>query len=329
MSVKDRGEVELKKIQRHKVTMDPGKPIYLSTYAYFEIEFANARRYEAGILQGVDPEFLHQYRVCLRRNRAIISLLKDLYPAENKKRLSDLLKQLMQETNLLRDLDVYLMKSNTFFRQVSQKHHNGLALFFDDIQLRRKTELKRLCGWLNSDLYRRNCQDIEAHIHAIQVNVPPQSASTSCEVYGRQAVWKRYQKVRVRAGDINEQSKDTDIHQLRIDCKKLRYLLEYFEPLFKTNEYQRELNTLKHLQNYLGDFNDSSVQQDFLLRYLARKKENSHSYKAVSQLLRITQREHQKSRVHVLQQLDIFLAVQTESDYEALCQLPASRPLLH
>ena len=64
--------------------MLPDQPVYISCYAYLESEFANARRYEAGILHDEDPEFLHQYRVCLRRTRAIISLLKELFPAHEK-----------------------------------------------------------------------------------------------------------------------------------------------------------------------------------------------------------------------------------------------------
>ena len=149
---------------------------------------------------------------------------------------------------------------------------------------------------------------------------PPRPAKIPCGTYGRKAVWKRFQKVSDRAANIGAKSGDTEIHQLRVDCKKLGYLLEYFQPLFKKSDYQRELKTLKQLQDYLGDFNDSSVQHDFLSHYLTHKDETSSCYKAVRKLLRISQKQHNQARVHVLQQLERFWLSQTKLDYQALCQ---------
>ena len=319
MSVKHSNAIDLPVIERDKLAMQPDQPVYISCYAYLENEFANARRYEGGILLDKDTEFLHQYRVCLRRTRAIISLLKELFPAHEKECLSVQLKDLMQKTNLLRDLDVYLMKKDTFFKQLNHKHHSGLAGFFDDIQHCRTAEFDRLCDWLRSGSYQQQCREIEAHLHRILSCVPPRPAKLPCGTYGRKAVWKRFKKVSKRAGNIDVQSEDSEIHKLRIDCKKLRYLLEYFQPLFKKSDYQRELKTLKQLQDYLGDFNDSSVEHNFLSHYLEHKNETSNRYKAVSKLLHLSRKQHHQARTHVLQQLERFLVAQTKLWYQTLC----------
>ena len=43
----------------------------------------------------------------------------------------------------------------------------------------------------------------------------------------------RYKVVRKWANGLHESTPDEEIHELRILCKKLRYLLEFFESLFE------------------------------------------------------------------------------------------------
>jgi CHAD domain-containing protein len=55
------------------------------------------------------------------------------------------------------------------------------------------------------------------------------------------------------------------VHRLRIDSKKLRYLLEIFRSLYDPR-IASLIKELKKLQDHLGDFNDLEVQQKSLVR---------------------------------------------------------------
>jgi CHAD domain-containing protein len=77
-------------------------------------------------------------------------------------------------------------------------------------------------------------------------------------------IWKRYQKVCKIAAGIDDRTEDEAVHRLRIQCKKLRYLMEFFAPVFPRKEFQSILKPLKRLQDNLGLFNDYSVQQESL-----------------------------------------------------------------
>jgi CHAD domain-containing protein len=57
------------------------------------------------------------------------------------------------------------------------------------------------------------------------------------------------------------------LHRLRIDCKKLRYLLEFFISLYKADDTARIIKPLKRLQDNLGTFNDLDVQEHALLHF--------------------------------------------------------------
>ncbi|UCH22841.1 MAG: CHAD domain-containing protein, partial [Deltaproteobacteria bacterium] len=80
-----------------------------------------------------------------------------------------------------------------------------------------------------------------------------------------QRIYKKYQSV-VKTGHlILENTEDERLHVLRIHCKKLRYLMEFFSSLFPPRKINVLIEQLKKLQDNLGDFNDLCIQQEYLL----------------------------------------------------------------
>ena len=76
---------------------------------------------------------------------------------------------------------------------------------------------------------------------------------------------------------------------MRIECKKLRYLLEFFASLFNTDDITLLIKQLKRLQDNLGDFNDLYVQQeklkDFLQNHVLQIKDSQQVAAAVGGLI--------------------------------------------
>jgi CHAD domain-containing protein len=69
----------------------------------------------------------------------------------------------------------------------------------------------------------------------------------------------------VRDGSaIDDDSPAEALHDLRKRGKELRYLLEMFGGLFEPEVVKPMVATLKHLQDVLGDFQDSQVEVDML-----------------------------------------------------------------
>jgi CHAD domain-containing protein len=61
----------------------------------------------------------------------------------------------------------------------------------------------------------------------------------------RKFIRKRYKKVIKRGRAITEDTPYDVFHSLRIDCKKLRYLLEFFASLFPANKMILLIGQLK------------------------------------------------------------------------------------
>ena len=72
---------------------------------------------------------------------------------------------------------------------------------------------------------------------------------------------------------IGEDTPPQELHELRIQGKKLRYLLELFRSLQEPAEYARQHAALKRLQSVLGDYNDCAVQEEALARFATELRE--------------------------------------------------------
>jgi len=60
---------------------------------------------------------------------------------------------------------------------------------------------------------------------------------------------------------ITDLSPAEALHDLRKSCKKLRYLMEFFQSLYPESQIKCLIKNLKGLQEVLGDFQDYAVQE--------------------------------------------------------------------
>ncbi|MCG3864683.1 MULTISPECIES: CHAD domain-containing protein [unclassified Photobacterium] len=260
--------------------------------------FSFCENYTKGIIKDDDPEFLHQYRVTMRRIRAILSLHQSLFMPKQLKESNLSIKQLMQSTNLQRDLDVYLMQMEHYFYLIEHKHHQGLARFFDDLQHQRQKAYKKNKHWLKSVEYHAQCKHISLQLKRLS---PRQEAlSKEPQEMINPLLLRIDNSIITLMHSIDSKTSDTQLHRLRIKCKKLRYGLEYYRPLTEQLSLSLNIKTLKFLQEKLGDFNDSSVQIDFLHHYLAQYKKTGRRAKAIILLLQKIQQKHLENKQHLI-----------------------------
>lgn len=305
MSVKKRDQLRLPKQKKPATPLTPSAEIYLPTYHFLLNEFQHARRHEKGILEDSDEEFIHQYRIALRRCRALISLLKPLFYKPQRDMLKNELKTLMLRTNLIRDLDVFLLNMENYFFLLDHKYHKGLISFFDGLQDKRLNSLTELKVWLQSENYEQQCQLIIGLLKEMKEQ-PRDAGKVETHTIAHDTLWLHFKQVESYCLEITPKSPDTNIHALRIECKKLRYLLEYFAPILPKKAAKQQITHLKSLQDTLGNFNDSSVQLAFLQHYNRSQKSPAFQHKAIDELIRETESKHQHDKKETIEQINIF-----------------------
>ncbi len=86
----------------------------------------------------------------------------------------------------------------------------------------------------------------------------------------KSAVTRAFKRVIKAGARIGAGSPASDLHDLRKRCKELRYSLEIFGSLHNAAAQRALIDDLKKLQDCLGEFQDTEVQQHAIRRFAAQ-----------------------------------------------------------
>jgi len=245
---------------------------------------------EAHIEKDLDTEFLHDFRVAVRRKRSALGQIKAVFPTKTTARFKKDFAYVGKLSNELRDLDVYLLKEDTYKAKLPPVLRHDIDPLFDYLRQKRSKALQKVIRGLKAKKYAKIMQDWEAFLNRPQTD--PATASNAKRPVidvARNRIYKRY-RVAVKFGSqILENTEDEMLHVLRIHCKKLRYLIEFFSSLFPRKKISNLIGILKKLQDNLGDFNDLRVQKEYLLNIIAElpasQQQSKKTHAAIGSLI--------------------------------------------
>ncbi len=223
---------------------------------------------QEGIIKDIDSEFLHDFRVAVRRSRSALSLFKQVFAPDSIAPFGKALRELGKQTNLLRDLDVYLLRQTEFQQRVPLDFQKGLNPLFQRLRRDRERAHSEVIRLLTSVSY----QQFTTSWRSFLEQTPEERAYSRdghkpVKKLADKQIYRKYQQI-VKAGEgIGRDAEDQQLHRLRIECKKLRYLLEFFYSLYPGEEVDQIIRQLKRLQDNLGLFNDLCMQIEHLSEY--------------------------------------------------------------
>jgi len=183
-----------------------------------------------------DPDILHRFRVALRQSRSLIILYMPEQYA-----FSDTLKSILQQSNQLRELDVFLQEEELL----------GYPNLHYEIKQYRKTVLKKqatqknikhICSALNlmyEELLASKMELDRQHL------VAKAQASYTLNI-------KHYRA-------INKKTTQDQLHHIRIGFKVTRYALEFLTQTGMKNE-GKKIQKCKEKQDHLGKVQDIANQ---------------------------------------------------------------------
>ena len=288
---------------------------------------AITRENERGIIEDVDTEFLHDARICIRKIRAVLSLLKDVYPPEETKRLKATFSRLGRETNRLRDLDVELLARADFAARLPSALRDGLNEMFADFAEARAEEQQRIAARLASADHRREMEALARFFGETDGLAPSAASDVPVGPLAAAQIYRRYRKIRKLGRKLGPNTPDAEIHAVRVQGKKLRYLLEFFSELFDAGELKPLEKQLRRLQNRLGRFNDLAVQQRALWAYWETRRATQEApvelALSLGGLVSLLHRDQQEEREGVHAALEEFASAPVAARFEAMFDPPS------
>jgi inorganic triphosphatase YgiF len=221
---------------------------------------------EAGVVQGEDPEFLHQMRVALRRIRSVLSIFSDYVQHTESEPLKAELRWLTRELDAARNWDVFVLETLPPILAAFPEHQGLSWLKTTGEEWRRRQNLRardavasdryqrlllRLGGWLCRQPWREDAKNGEG---VIEKGVIP---------FVSRILQKRHRRLK-KKGKLLVTLSPEQRHEVRIAAKKLRYAAEFFSSLYPHKRTRRYIAALAGLQEVLGALNDAATTVSLL-----------------------------------------------------------------
>ncbi|MGZ8769750.1 MAG: CHAD domain-containing protein [Aeromicrobium sp.] len=218
-----------------------------------------------GLLDDVDTEFLHDFRVAVRRTRATLKFGRPCLPEEMRTRWEPAFKWLGDLTTPVRDLDVYELNLPTMYGWLVSADPRVLEPFAKHLRDHRTAQRRTLVRGLRSARFQQLMMEWEEEL--VQLANTAGVAAREHLSAGQLAdlgISRTYRRVLRGGGAVSSDSPAEDLHRLRKRCKDLRYALEVCAPVIAKGPRKRAVGDLKGLQDVLGRFQDSEVQRQAL-----------------------------------------------------------------
>ncbi len=229
------------------------------------------RQNERGLRADIDTEFLHDFRVAVRRTRAALGELREVFPERVTREFKARFRDVGRLTGPARDLDVYLLAQDEIRVQVPASLQSGLDPLFATLRIQREDAYRELVTALESPRFKRLLRRWTAVLDppAGRRLADSPAAGLPVREFACRCIHRRWRRLIERGLAVTDDSNAADLHALRIHGKKLRYLLEFFASLFPARDVAGLVRHLKNLQDNLGEHNDLVVQREHLRGVLA------------------------------------------------------------
>ncbi len=278
---------------------------------------------EAGTRGGTDTEFLHDFRVAVRRTRSALTQIRGVLPLRTVNRYKTEFAWLGQITTPLRDLDVYLLTFDTYRAGLPASAQADIEPLRDFIGRQRAIEHHALVKALDSVRYRRLINTWRQFLlRAVPNRSRLPNATRPVSALACERIWRLYRRTLSEGRAIGPDTPAVALHELRKTCKKLRYLMEFFQSLFPARRIRSPIGALKALQENLGNFQDYAVQiatlKHFGQQMAAEGKAPPDTLLAMGMLIEELERRQQAARAEFADRFGKFDSPGNHAHYRRL-----------
>jgi CHAD domain-containing protein len=246
---------------KFRIALDPEMPARDAARAIHLALLETMLRNEEGTRRDLDSEFLHDFRVAIRRTRSALTQIPGVYPEPDVERFKEEFRWLGTATGPTRDLDVYLLKMDGYKGGLPEEVRADLKPLEEFLERKQNLAHRLLVTALDSARYRRLVEEWRAFLTEEPVGaLLARNAESPVRAVASERIRRVHRWMVQRGRAIEDDTPAEALHDLRIRAKKLRYLLEFFRSLYPERAVERLVAELKQLQENLGDFNDYQVQ---------------------------------------------------------------------
>ncbi len=250
-----------------------------------------------GLRYPEDAEYVHEMRVALRRLRSALRIFRKAI-ASGDAAFKEEIKTLADVLGTARDTDVFLEFLRAYTDGAPTAHQPSLEIMIRNERAKRRRQYRRAADVLASSEARRFLDRHYTRAHRcgrLELD-PRKSRKLLCDQTPR-LLDKRLRRVTAFDQPLKRYSSE-ELHELRIRCKRVRYMAEFFAELYPDGLAEL-IKLAKKLQDALGAVHDADVYRERVAQWAKRHKKRGSSRrtseKAVAELCSMLDAQRSKS----------------------------------
>jgi CHAD domain-containing protein len=248
----------------------PDDPMSEAGRKVLRFHFERMLEHEPGTRLGEDIEELHDMRVATRRMRSAFRVFSPYFDPDVLKPFLKGLKRTGGALGSVRDLDVFMEKAQRYLDGLPEEERSSLDPLLANWREEREAARAQMLAYLDGKKYQQFVRDFGEFLltegaGALAVPADKPLPYRVCHLVPA-LIYDRYQVVRGYETVIEDAPIET-LHALRIDCKRLRYSLEFFREVLGP-EAKDVIREVVIIQDHLGDLHDADVACGLLVGFL-------------------------------------------------------------
>ena len=204
---------------------------------------------EGGIFGASNVEFIHQARVSLRRLRTALRLFSTELPPGFSEKWGLAWRDVGEQLGNARNWDVFYTEILPDM-EIDLGNSADVSNLKEFAQTQRKMAHSQAQTWISGRHYSLTMIAFCEALLAL-----PNNKATRITDFADKALKKRYKRF-CRGAEVAHTLNSEERHEVRIDLKKLRYTIDFFESLYPRKQLQPFLKGLAETQELLGHMND-------------------------------------------------------------------------
>lgn len=245
----------------------------------------------SGTIKGKDTEFMHDYRVAIKKIRVALKQASAVHPQKISTEYKSFFASLGKLTNPVRDLDVFLQQLQGYQADFEASSWQQLQALRQHLSLSRAAAQQQLIEELKSSQYRDHIKQWRDYLQqSITDNSSPERSGEATYKLADKLIWGVNQKTLLKGKSITRKSDAESLHELRKSFKHLRYLIEFFRSLYPAVKLRVLIQTLIDVQDSLGEFNDCHIQMAMVKAFI-EQSDDEQAIKVSQQLLNVLQQQ--------------------------------------
>ena len=223
---------------------------------------------------------IHDFRLSIKKIRAIYNFIKELNLIKNKKlKIDNDLRELYRSSGNYRDLQVQLKLAETY----ENTTHKDFAAYKAFLGKKAKNRKKDFVKFLKKFNLKHSLKSLDRSMKYLQKNLNSEALKEKNNRYLQN-------KSDVIEKTLIQKRNENRLHDLRKHVKELYYYFDFIADQFTLKKYEDiDVEKLKDMSEHLGDWHDRFVMLTYLDEFIRKKHKkillSQSDYKFLTELV--------------------------------------------